>query len=275
MIPIFRPKLKKKKGNWGIDKISAVDEPAIMIDGVKFSKETNEVNNEKFSFIEDQRLMIGPILIPGQKIYRKDKKSGKEYYIEFDKETIKESAHRFLRYEKTNDVNLQHEKDTNKAYFVESWLVEDKEKDKAAAFNFNLVDGTWMGVMKFDSPTLWEEAKQGKYNGFSVEFSGDNFDYEEVGETDVKEYTFFSKDETEVKEEFVKPNADETEDEFISRCVKVVMDEGKDNEQAVAICYSYWDDEQMNKDVTLESLDTVMKVIDRKLKNELKNLPKD
>lgn len=274
MIPIFRPKLKKKKGNWGIDKISAVNEPAIMIDGVKFSKEIKE---EKFSFIEDQRLMIGPILIPGQKIYRKDKKTGKEYYIEFDKETIKESAHRFLRYEKTNNVNLEHEKDTNKAYFVESWIVEDKENDKAAAFNFNLLDGTWMGVMKFESPTLWEEAKQGKYNGFSVEFSGDNYDYEEVGETDVKEYTFFSKEENKEEsiEEFVKPAANETEEEFIGRCVPLLINEGKDQEQATAVCYSYWDEEQMNKEVSLESLDTLMKVINRKLKNELKNITKE
>ena len=45
-------------------------------------------------------------------------------------------------------------------------------------------------------------------------------------------------------QEFVEPNPNETEDEFISRCVSVLINEGKDNEQAVAICYSMWEDKQ-------------------------------
>ena len=42
-------------------------------------------------------------------------------------------------------------------------------------------------------------------------------------------------------QEFVEPNPNESEDEFISRCVPMLINEGKDNEQAVAICYSYWE----------------------------------
>ena len=45
-------------------------------------------------------------------------------------------------------------------------------------------------------------------------------------------------------QEFVEPNPNETEDEFISRCVSVLINEGKDNEQAVAICYSMWEEKQ-------------------------------
>jgi len=38
------------------------------------------------------------------------------------------------------------------------------------------------------------------------------------------------------------PNTGETEDDFISRCIKFVMDEGtiSDNKQVAAICYSQW-----------------------------------
>ena len=39
---------------------------------------------------------------------------------------------------------------------------------------------------------------------------------------------------------FVKPSAGETEDEFISRCIPVLISEGKDQDQSAAICYSYW-----------------------------------
>ena len=45
-----------------------------------------------------------------------------------------------------------------------------------------------------------------------------------------------------VKDVFVTPSAGETEDEFISRCIPVLIGEGKDGDQAAAICYSYWKD---------------------------------
>ena len=48
-------------------------------------------------------------------------------------------------------------------------------------------------------------------------------------------------------QEFVEPNPNESEDEFISRCVSILINEGKDNEQAVAICYSYWEGERILK----------------------------
>ena len=47
-------------------------------------------------------------------------------------------------------------------------------------------------------------------------------------------------------QEFVEPNPNESEDEFISRCVPILINEGKDNEQAVAICYSYWEGKFQN-----------------------------
>ena len=42
-------------------------------------------------------------------------------------------------------------------------------------------------------------------------------------------------------QEFVMPRAGESEDEFISRCIPVVQAEGYEGDQAVAICYSYWE----------------------------------
>ena len=36
------------------------------------------------------------------------------------------------------------------------------------------------------------------------------------------------------------PKKDEKEEEFISRCIRMLVREGKDNEQATAICYSIW-----------------------------------
>ena len=43
------------------------------------------------------------------------------------------------------------------------------------------------------------------------------------------------------KIEFLQPTSGETKEEFIPKCIKYVIDEGKDSEQAVAICNSMWD----------------------------------
>lgn len=42
------------------------------------------------------------------------------------------------------------------------------------------------------------------------------------------------------KQEFVYPNPGESEDDFISRCVSYVMDEGKTADEAVGKCYGMW-----------------------------------
>ena len=39
---------------------------------------------------------------------------------------------------------------------------------------------------------------------------------------------------------FVKPSGGESQDAFISRCIPVLIKEGKPEDQAAAICYSYW-----------------------------------
>ena len=50
------------------------------------------------------------------------------------------------------------------------------------------------------------------------------------------------------KQDFVEPNAGETEDEFIGRCMEVVTKEGYDQDQALAICYNYWEGEKFEDD---------------------------
>jgi hypothetical protein len=42
------------------------------------------------------------------------------------------------------------------------------------------------------------------------------------------------------KQEFINPSKGEHKDEFLPRCIKYVIDEGKESEQAVAICNSLW-----------------------------------
>ena len=43
------------------------------------------------------------------------------------------------------------------------------------------------------------------------------------------------------RNEFIEPSKGEHETDFIPRCISYVVSEGKDQEQAAAICYSIWD----------------------------------
>jgi hypothetical protein len=48
------------------------------------------------------------------------------------------------------------------------------------------------------------------------------------------------------KQIFVEPNKGERESDFIPRCIEYVVGEGKDQEQAAAICYSKWENKDQN-----------------------------
>ena len=50
------------------------------------------------------------------------------------------------------------------------------------------------------------------------------------------------------EQKFVEPNSGESEDEFLSRCIPVVKGEGYEDDQATAICYSYWEGEEFDLD---------------------------
>lgn len=48
------------------------------------------------------------------------------------------------------------------------------------------------------------------------------------------------------------PNDNETEDEFIDRCIPMLINEGKEPDQAVAICHSLWDNKDKSGDKNMK-----------------------
>ena len=79
-----------------------------------------------------------------------------------------------------------------------------------------------------------------------LEIDLDNLELEEMG---VEVVSFVEEPAIEVdfmafaKEDFVKPESGESKEDFISRCMPIVTGEGYDGDQALAICYSYYDEE--------------------------------
>ena len=148
----------------GIDAISIVDDPAIQEDFITLSSQ--EVKLAEVD--KDKQILMGPALIPNKKIYRRS--GEEEYYIFFSDDTVRKAAELFLSKGKQNNSTLEHEIELNGMSVVESWIIEDKEKDKSNLYGFDLPLGTWMVSMKVNNDEVWSSyVKTGKVKGFSIE----------------------------------------------------------------------------------------------------------
>lgn len=145
--------------------ISLVEEPAIEANFVYFDKE--EV---KFQAVSDeQRLVMGPILIPDKKILRIDG-MGEQYYVYFKPETIKRLSEMYLQKKYTDSTTIEHDKKVQGVSLVESWITESRTKDKSAVYGLSVPVGTWMGTFKVDNDDIWKNyVKTGEVRGFSIE----------------------------------------------------------------------------------------------------------
>lgn len=150
----------------GVYAISLVNSPAIQQDFILLDKDDKvkiEIMLEKI-IDEKRHIVLGPILIPDKIIPRKNKN------IVFRSDTIRKIAENFLMNGKKDNVTLQHALNVNKVYMIESWIVEDSEKDKSALYGYNLPVGSWFGAYKIDDLDLWNEyIETGVLRGFSLE----------------------------------------------------------------------------------------------------------
>ena len=131
----------------------------------------NKVENmskQHFATDNEKHIVLGPAMIPDQKIFRKDA-LGNPYYVFFSPETIKMIAEKYMRNKYTDNNDLMHDgKAVNDIHVLESWIKEDNQ-DKSNKYGFqDLPIGTWFVSMKVNNPKVWEQIKEGKLNGFSV-----------------------------------------------------------------------------------------------------------
>jgi hypothetical protein len=149
----------------GVHAMSVVYDPAIQEDFITLSKHhvaLKEVDSEK-------RILMGPALIPEKRIYRRDDKLG-EYNIYFTEETVRRASELFFENAYQSSTTKEHEVKVDGMTVVESWIVEDAEKkDKSALYGFGAQKGWWMISMKVHNDQIWQDAKDGKLKGFSIE----------------------------------------------------------------------------------------------------------
>lgn len=150
----------------GVMAVSVVRFPAIEENWVYFNKGGQYVLAKAD---EEQQMLVGPALIPEKRILRIDEQTGEEYEVFFSAETIRKVSERYMQEERTNQHTYEHSADIDGLTVVQSWIIEDEQKDKAALYGFELPVGTWMLSVKVNNQQIWEQVKKGEVRGFSIE----------------------------------------------------------------------------------------------------------
>ena len=158
--------LFNEEENEGVYAISLVSDPAIEVQFVTLSKQ-KEIKLATIN--EEQRILLGAVLIPNQPIYRVQ--DGHEFNIVFPKETIKQVQHNFSQQGYQNNSTIEHSgKQIENVTFVETWIKEDELHDKSVMYGFNEPVGTWYAAMKVNNDEIWNDyVKTGKVKGFSID----------------------------------------------------------------------------------------------------------
>jgi hypothetical protein len=149
---------------YGLQDIALVESPAYQSSFVKFDE-------QKLNFAiqnEEKQIVMGAVMIPDKMIYREE--NGKPFYVVANKETIYDAAQKFNSENRNLNVKATHESDTNVSdvFIFESFITDENRVQKVKGFE-ELPYGTWFVTMKVNNPTVWEQVKNGEFNGFSLE----------------------------------------------------------------------------------------------------------
>jgi hypothetical protein len=131
----------------------------------------NNMSKQYFQISSDEqfkKIVLGPAMIPDQKIFRKDV-FGNPYYVFFSAETIKMIAEKYMRNKLIDNNDQMHDgKAIKDIHVLESWIKES-DNDKSTDYGYgDLPKGTWFVSMKVNNDAIWEKVKSKKLNGFSV-----------------------------------------------------------------------------------------------------------
>lgn len=146
----------------GVQYVSLVDLPAIEKPFQAFDKQTTQ----RFKETNEQRVLSGPLMLADVPIYREDASYG-QYYVLFDKPTIRKIVQKYFKQGNQHNVNAFHNTELDGVFMFESYII-----DKARGINppngyEDVTDGSWFGSFKVENEEVWENRKA--FTGFSVE----------------------------------------------------------------------------------------------------------
>jgi hypothetical protein len=127
------------------------------------------MSKQEFKVVsEDQQVIVGPAMTPSKLIPRRDEE-GNLFYVYFSEDTIRKISEKFIKEGYLHNTDVNHDMNvTQDNTLLESWIVEDPEKDKAAALGYDVPKGTWMVSYKVNNKDTWNKIKEGELNGYSI-----------------------------------------------------------------------------------------------------------
>ena len=208
----------------GMTAIAYTSNPAIVTKGLYF----NEIKKELFFVNELKMRVAAPAMIPDLPIYRKDDEMG-EYEVVFTKDVIEQLRERFMLNKGKEIFNLDHNSDlVSPSFILDSWITGEPETDPSfTKYGVLVPEGTWFVVSQFTDEEYFKREIIGKDRiGYSIE-----------GMLNLK-FNMMEKEIEKLQVYILEPNSGESEEEYVARCIPNEINNGMDQDQAVAVCYS-------------------------------------
>jgi hypothetical protein len=164
-IPIYEISIDLLDEETTVSFNSLVSMPAHEKNFMTFSKQ------KAFEFNDEEQVITGLAISADTPIYRFDQETGEEYYVVFTKQAIKDIIFDYARKDNFNNVNLEHNPNriVKSIFMIHSYQI-DAEKGFTAPERFkDANDGSWIVSYKVTDKELFDKAKNGEFNGFSIE----------------------------------------------------------------------------------------------------------
>ena len=148
-----------------ISTMSLVDDPAMSIDMVCFSKE----QNMKFSIQDESQHNILTCLVRVDFPILRVTPDGNPYYIVFNKETAKVLCQRLMTDGMQQNISLQHNGKLIQGIQLQEVFIKDTEKGISPVGFEEAADGSLMGIYHITDDALWNDCIEGRFKGISIE----------------------------------------------------------------------------------------------------------
>jgi Putative phage serine protease XkdF len=181
--PIYEIQLKDGELELGLSAVALVDKPAYESSFIALSK-TIDCNFEVNDI--EKRIITGALMIPDKLVYREEK--GIKFYVTATKETIFEASQKFAKENKNNSIKLTHQANglTSDVFIFESFITDSDRVTGVKGFE-NLPLGTWFITCKVLNDEIWNNIKDGKFNGFSLEALFEMRSITTLNDSDIKQ----------------------------------------------------------------------------------------
>ena len=163
-LPIYEINIDLEDAETSVSFNSLVSKPAHEKSFQMFSE------SKRFQFNDEEQVITGIAISSETPIFRRDE-SGEEYYVIFNKQAIKDIIFDYARRNNFNNVNLEHNPHevVKGIYMIHSYQIDlDKGFTNPERFK-DANDGSWIVSYKVTDSDVYQRAKDGEFNGFSIE----------------------------------------------------------------------------------------------------------